>query len=125
MKKILIIEDEPALREALADKLSREGFSCLEAKNGLEGLDFALKEHPDLILLDIIMPVMDGMTMLEELRKNPWGKNVPVILLTNLSEVEKVAESLRHGIYDYLVKSDWSLEDIVKKVKGKLGLVEF
>ena len=123
MTKILIIEDEPSLRGALVDKLSREGFCCLEAKNGLEGLDAALKEHPDLILLDIIMPVMDGMTMLEELRKNPWGKNVPVILLTNLSEVEKVAQSLHHGVYDYLVKSDWKLEDIAKKIKTKLGLL--
>ena len=119
-KKILIVEDEPSLRAALRDKLSREGFNCLEAKDGQEGLGIALREHPDLILLDIIMPVMDGMTMLYELRKNPWGNSVPVILLTNLSEAERVSESLRQGVYDYLVKSDWTLEDIVKKVKEKL-----
>jgi DNA-binding response OmpR family regulator len=122
MKKILIVEDEPALLAVLVDKLSREQFRCLEAKNGQEGLDIALRERPDLILLDIIMPVMDGMTMLYELRKDAWGRNVPVILLTNLSEAERVAESLRQGVHDYLVKSDWTLEDIVKKIKEKLGI---
>lgn len=120
--KILIVEDETSLRGALRDKLCLEGFTVLEAKNGQEGLAVALREHPDLILLDIIMPVMDGMTMLYELRKDPWGKDVKIILLTNLSEAERVAESLRQGVYDYLVKSDWKLEDIVKKVKVKLGM---
>lgn len=121
MKKILIVEDEPGLLNALVDKFTHEGFVVLSAKDGQEGLEVALPEHPDLILLDIIMPVMDGMTMLRDLRKDPWGKNVPVILLTNLSEAEKVAESLSQGVYYYLVKSDWKLEDIVKKVKEKLG----
>lgn len=122
MKRILIVEDEPSLLTILVDKLNREGFSCLEAKNGEEGLKVALREHPDLILLDIIMPVMDGMTMLYELRKDPWGKDAKVIFLTNLSEAEKVAESLSQGVFDYLVKSDWKLEDIVIKVKEILGI---
>ncbi|OGG20713.1 hypothetical protein A3D03_05500 [Candidatus Gottesmanbacteria bacterium RIFCSPHIGHO2_02_FULL_40_13] len=122
MKKILIVEDEPALLSALLEKFRQEGFAAIGAKDGQEGLDTALREHPDLILLDIIMPVMDGMTMLYELRKDNWGRNVPVILLTNLSEAESVAESLSQGVYDYLVKSDWKLEDIVKKVREKLGV---
>lgn len=119
-KTILIVEDEASMLAALRDKFSREGFVILEAKNGQEGLNGALTNHPDLILLDIIMPIMDGMTMLDKLRQDPWGKSVPVILLTNLSEADKVAASLRQGVYDYLVKSDWKLEDIVKKVKTKL-----
>lgn len=122
-KKILVIEDEAPLLQVLIDKITSEGFSVLGAKNGEEGLELALKEHPDLILLDIIMPVMDGMSMLYELRKDPWGNSVPVILLTNLSDAERVAEALRLKVYDFLVKSDWKLEDLVKKVKEKLGIL--
>ena len=120
-KTILIIDDEQTLLSALIDKFTREGFVVLAKKNGQEGLHCALTDHPDLILLDIIMPVMDGMTMLAKLRKDPWGKNAKVIMLTNLSEVEKVASQLQ-GVYDYLVKSDWELKDIVKKVKERLGV---
>lgn len=124
MNKILVVEDESALSSALKDKLTREGFEVTVAKDGQEGLSRALADHPDLILLDIVMPVMDGMTMLYALRKDPWGKNVTVILLTNLFDTEKIAQSLERGVYDYLVKSDWTLEDIVKKVKLKLGLAK-
>ena len=120
-KTILIIEDERSLREALRDKLTREGFSTLEAKNGEEGLDVALREHPELILLDIVMPVMDGMTMLKQLRENAWGKNVKIIILTNLSDIEKIADSVKNEVYDYLVKIDWKLEDVVTKVRERLG----
>ena len=121
-KKILIVEDEQDLRQTLVDKLTREGFDVLEAKNGEEGLKAALKEHPDLILLDIIMPVMDGMTMMKKIREDEWGRGVPVIMLTNLSDIERVSEAVESGIYEYLVKSDWKIEDVVKKVKKKLGI---
>lgn len=121
-KKLLIVEDDQALLAVLVDKFSNEDFLVLSAKDGQEGLNRARADHPDLILLDIILPVMDGMNMLYELRKDFWGKTVPVILLTNLSEAQKVAESLRQGVSDYLVKSDWKLEDIVKKVKDKLEI---
>jgi len=120
-KTILIIEDERSLREALRDKLTREGFSTLEAKNGEEGLDVALREHPELILLDIVMPVMDGMTMLKKLREDAWGKNVKIIILTNLSDIEKIADSVKNEVYDYLVKTDWKLEDVVTKIRERLG----
>ena len=120
-KTILIIEDERSLREALRDKLTREGFSTLEAKNGEEGLDVALREHPELILLDIVMPVMDGMTILKKLREDAWGKNVKIIILTNLSDIEKIADSVKNEVYDYLVKTDWKLEDVVTKIRERLG----
>ena len=75
-KKILIVEDEAPLRNAISDILSFEGFTVFQAKNGQEGLDAALLEHPDLILLDLMMPVMDGLTMLEKLRQDQaYGKN--------------------------------------------------
>lgn len=122
-KKILIIEiveEDAPLRNVLKDKLIREGFDVLEAKNGKQGLDVALRNHPDLILLDILMPVMNGITMLKKLRKDAWGKNVKVIMLTNLSENEKVADAMMQGSHDYFVKSDWKIDDIVAKIKEKL-----
>lgn len=118
---ILIVEDEVALREALKDKLEREGFMTAEAKNGEEGLQICESVKPDLVLLDIIMPIKDGITMLKELRETGWGKNVPVILLTNLSDNEKVAEALASGSHDYLVKSDWKLEDVVERIRERLN----
>ena len=121
-KKILLVEDESTLRQPMAFGLRDEGFTVIEAENGEEGLEFALKEKPDLILLDLIMPIVDGMAVLRELRKNAWGKEVPVILLTNLNETEKITEAVESKVYEYLVKSDWSLDDVVKKIKEKLGI---
>lgn len=119
---ILIVEDELALSKVLQDKLIQEGFSVTSKKNGQEGLETALEKHPDLILLDIIMPVMDGITMLKKLREDEWGKNAKVMMLTNLSDNEKVAEAIEQGTYDYLVKSDWKLEDVVSEVKKRLEI---
>lgn len=121
-KTILVIEDELSLSTALSDKLSREGFFILDAKNGQDGLNSALKNHPDLILLDIVMPVMDGMTMLKKLREDPWGKTVKVIILTNLTDGERVEEAVTHHSYEYLVKSDWKIEDISEKIKKELKI---
>jgi CheY-like chemotaxis protein len=118
---ILIVDDERTLLSALVDKFTREGFVVSGAKNGKEGLSRALADHPDIILLDLIMPVMDGTTMLANLRKDPWGKDAKVIVLTNLSELEKAASRLQ-GVYDYLIKSDWELKDVVKKVKEGLEI---
>ena len=119
-KTVLIVEDESALLDALVDKFTREGFVVLGAKNGQVGLSLALANHPDMILLDLIMPVMDGMTMLSNLRKDQWGKDAKVIILSNLSEVEKTA-SLPEGVYDYLVKSDSDIDNVVKKVREGIG----
>jgi DNA-binding response OmpR family regulator len=120
-KKLLIVEDENTLLKALKDKFLKEGYVVLTAGDGAVGLELALTEHPDLILLDIVMPIMDGMSVLKKLRSNEWGKDVPVILLTNLNMAEKVADALDKGAYDYLVKSDWSLEEVAKKVHDRLS----
>jgi DNA-binding response OmpR family regulator len=122
-KKILIVEDEAPLRNAVSDILSFEGFTVFQAKNGQEGLEVALREHPDLTLLDLMMPVMDGLTMLEKLRQDAdWGKDAAVILLTNINDPEKVAQATEAGSYDFLVKSDWNIEDVVRKIKGRLAI---
>lgn len=119
-KKILIVEDEIDLLEVLVNRFEMEDFKVLRAADGGIGLGEALNHHPDIVLLDIIMPVMDGMTMLRKLREDAWGKTVPVILLTNLSDEEKIAETMQHGVYDYLVKSDWHMDDVVQKVRQRL-----
>jgi DNA-binding response OmpR family regulator len=123
MKKILIVEDELSLRTALRTKLMHEGFDVFDAKNGQEGLNSALSNQPDLILLDVLMPVMDGMTMLKKLRESgDWGKHTPVIVLTNISsDNNKMINDVTvlEPSY-YLVKSDWNLDGLVLKVKELL-----
>jgi len=119
-KKILIAEDERAMLRALTDTFENEGFNVFGAEDGEEGLKIAFKEHPDVILIDLLMPKMDGISMLKKIREDEWGKDVPVIILTNLSDVDKIAETVENGISHYLVKTEWSLEEIVKKVKKLL-----
>lgn len=121
-KTILIIEDHAPVRIALAEKFSREGMKTMEAKDGEEGLQMALEHKPDLILLDIIMPRMSGMTMLEQLRKDAWGKTVPVVILTNLNPDDKIMrEIMETEPIFYLVKADWKIEDVVTKAKEILA----
>jgi DNA-binding response OmpR family regulator len=122
-KSILVIEDELQLRGALRDFLVQNGFTVLEAENGEKGLEVATREHPNLILLDTVMPKMDGMTMLSLLRKDAWGKTAPVIILTNLSATdEKRNQDITELLPSfYLVKSDWKLEDLLGKIQECLS----
>lgn len=122
-KKILIIEDELPMLKALSDKFAREGFSVLEARNGEEGLNLALKTKPDLIILDLFMPVMDGKAMMVKLRQDEWGKKVPIVILTNLNPDDKTLnEIMASGPSYYFIKSKWQLEDLTEKVKKELGV---
>ncbi len=120
-KKILIAEDERPLQKAISSKLNLEGFEVFVASNGKECLDMAFEKKPDLILMDINMPEMDGITALKELKNNSSTMDIPVIMLTNYGESEKISEVLAEGPCDYLIKSDWKLEDIVKKIKEKIA----
>lgn len=120
-KKVLVVEDDLPLTEILVDQLKAAGFDTLLARNGREAVDLALAEHPDLILLDIIMPVMDGLTCAAQIRVNAWGKDVPIIILTNLSEADTVSEAVKDGVYDFLIKADWNVADVVAKVKERLS----
>ncbi len=117
-KIILVVEDEKSLREAIVDILRRKNYNPLEAKNGREGVEIALSKHPDLILLDLIMPEMDGMTALKKIRQDVWGAKVPIIILTNLSMNNKqLADDMaKHKPIFYLIKSDWKIHDVVDKV---------
>ena len=128
-KTILIVEDETSQLKALTEKFTREGFNVLDAKNGEEGLTVALENQPDIILLDILMPQMNGVDMLKKLRQDTWGKTVPVILLTNLNAdddsvvnmIREATEATQDEAANYLVKSNWTIDDVVKKVREKLS----
>jgi two-component system response regulator/two-component system chemotaxis response regulator CheY len=123
-KKILIVEDDAVISKVYAEELQDQGFLVETAMNGADGLEMALREKPDLILLDILMPIMDGSTMMEKLReKSVYGKTVPIILLTNLSANEdKIIQTIvKNEPAYYLVKSDWSLSDVVDKIKERLS----
>lgn len=123
MKKVLlIIDDEAIVLKSLSSQFDQKAVKVITATNGVDGLKIALKEHPDLILLDLVMPKMDGMTMLTKLRANKWGKSAKVIILTNLSDAERVAQAVEKGTYEYLVKVDWNVMDVVKKCKKYLGI---
>lgn len=121
-KNILVIEDEGSLLQALSVILREKGYTVLQARDGAEGLNMALKEHPDLILLDIVMPVMDGFTMLDMLRKDSWGINAKVIILTNLSlDDQRLNKVVSDQPSYYLVKSDNTLEQVVEKIQDVLS----
>lgn len=116
-KRILIIEDEPDIREAMAEAVTQENFSVSTASNGEEGLRKALTEKPDLILLDIVMPIMDGHEVLKKLRQDVWGRNVKVIMLTSMDDVKNIAEAHTGSITDYVIKAHSSLDEIINKIR--------
>jgi DNA-binding response OmpR family regulator len=120
-KKILVVEDDRAESIALVDTLTREGFSVSTAENGIKGLERALADRPDLLLLDIVMPEMDGLTMLNKLREDEWGKNVSVIILTNLNPDDEIVRQKAPADFAYfLMKANWTLEDVVRAIKKEL-----
>lgn len=123
MKKILLVDDDQTLLNMYKDRLQIDKFDVLVAHNGEEGLKLALKEQPDLILLDIKMPKMDGMTMMKKLRLDSWGKNVPIIMLTNLDTDDKILQGvLEDQPAYYLMKDKVTPEEVADKVKEVLGL---
>jgi DNA-binding response OmpR family regulator len=122
MKHILIAEDESALRNVLCDKFTHEGYGCYEADTAEKALLIAKAKKPDLILLDIIMQGSNGLNMLRELRQDDWGKDVPVIILTNLSGGDKThLEAINSTSPAYfLVKADVEIAEIFEKAKSLL-----
>jgi two-component system response regulator VicR len=119
--KILIVEDELSLVEALSRKFTKAGYEVLEANDGEAGLKIGLEEKPDVVMLDILMPKMDGMETMKQIRQDKkWGKHVPIIMLTNINDPTTVSEAANYQIYDFLVKTDWRLDDVVNLVQSKL-----
>ncbi len=118
---ILVVEDDPRLSKALKDKLLRENYDVSVIGDGETAVDEALKNKPDLILLDIMLPGKSGVVVLEEIRKNPWGSQAKIIVLSNFTDTSHIKEVLNRNVGDYLVKSDWKLEDVVDLVKKSLA----
>jgi len=116
---ILVVEDNEELQLAYRITLEAENFTVLQAKNGNQGLEQAGAKRPDAILLDLNMPEMDGLTMLEELRKQPWG-NMPVIILTSSDDINDVNAGLESKAQAYFVKDEVSLQQVVKTLKKLL-----
>ena len=118
--KIAIIEDDNVIRQMYRIKFENEGFEVQVADNGRDGVALATHMKPDLILLDLHMPEMNGDEALAQIRKTDWGKSIPVIILTNLGEEEspKLLRSL--GIHSYIVKADFTPRQVVARVKSAL-----
>lgn len=120
MKKILLIEDESALQRTFGDIFKKVGFQMISALDGEIGLRLALNENPDLILLDLILPKFDGFEVLKRLKADPKTKKIPVIILTNLEGMEDIDKTLALGATTYLVKTQYTLEEVIEKVKKAL-----
>jgi len=115
--KILLIEDDKMLADMYITKFSKEGLKVIRAEDGAKGLEIAKKEKPDMILLDIIMPKLDGFAVLRELKKDPGMGDTHILLLTNLGQSEDVDKGRELGADDYFIKANHTPAEIVEKVK--------
>jgi len=116
-KKILIVEDDRFLRELIARKLTAEGFNVAEAVDGEDGLRKIKEEKPALVLLDLILPGIDGFEVLAKAKEDPVTSAIPIIILSNLGQREEVEKGLKLGAADYLVKAHFTPGEIVEKIK--------
>lgn len=120
-KKILLVEDDTFMAELLAQELARAGFETSLAKSGKEAIQKFREAAPDLVLLDILLPDVNGVEVLREIKKEPSGASAKVVVLSNLSEGKDVEEAKNLGVVEYLVKANTSLPEISEKVKQILG----
>ncbi|PIR83654.1 hypothetical protein COU18_03155 [Candidatus Kaiserbacteria bacterium CG10_big_fil_rev_8_21_14_0_10_51_14] len=122
-KLLLIVEDEARMAHMLKETLESEGFTVSEARSAENAFASAESDRPDLILLDIMLPGIDGMSFLKNMRASAWGKKIPVIILTNVSPDDQIMEGIvRDGPSYYIIKAETSMDDIVAKVKTTLGI---
>ena len=119
-KKILIVENDAVLSNMLMHTFTQRGLSVIEARNGDDGLTRIAAENPDLVLLDIDMPKMSGLTMLKKLRGS--GDTRPIMMLTNLNNPEYIADAAEYSVHEYLIKADWEIDEIADKVMAKLRI---
>lgn len=119
-KKILIVEDDKFLRELIAKKLTAEGYQTIEAKDGEEGIKKLIEEKPDLVLLDLILPGIDGFEVLKQAKENPQVAEIPVIVLSNLGQRDDVEKGLGLGAIDFLIKAHFTPREIIDKIKSVL-----
>jgi len=115
--RILVVEDDNFLRDLLARKLTHEKYDLLIAANGEEGLELVKNEHPSIILLDLILPGMDGFELLAEIKSNPDTANIPVIILSNLGQESDIDKAKKIGADEFLIKSNFSIDEVVAKMR--------
>ncbi len=120
MKKILFVEDEPSLQKTLGDVLEQNGYEVISAFDGESGLEKAKSEKPDLILLDIVLPKMDGLKVLEKLKSDEDMKATPVIILTNLERMDEINKAIEMGANAYLVKAQYTMSEVIDKINETL-----
>ena len=114
---ILLIEDDPLLSKMYTAKFTNEGFKVLVAGDGEVGLRIALDNKPNLILLDIMMPKLSGLDLMAKLRQDEWGRSVPVLILTNLTQQSEAQKAMKLGAKEFLVKANFTPSQVVEKVK--------
>jgi len=119
-KKILFIEDESALQKTFGDMLTQEGYEMISALDGETGLRLAREEKPDLILLDLILPGVHGFDVLKKLKEDLETRQIPVIILTNLEDMESIEKALSLGATTFLVKASYTLEEVLEKIEKAL-----
>jgi CheY-like chemotaxis protein len=117
---VLVVDDEPFIRESYQDLLTGEGYKVITAANGQEGINKAVQFHPDIIMLDLLMPIMDGMTAIPELKKNETTKDIPIIILTNAGSVENIKQASYYNVFTFLIKINVSPEEILKIMRQSL-----
>jgi len=117
MKKILIIEDDLYLKELIVKKLKKENFEVLETSNGKKGLEKIKTERPDLVLLDLILPEINGYDILTQVKADPEISNIPIIIISNLGQIQEIRKGLKSGAVDYLIKAHFTPTKIIEKVK--------
>ncbi|MFZ3073946.1 MAG: response regulator [Minisyncoccales bacterium] len=120
-KTILFVEDESVMQKTVSEFLGAKGYDVISALDGELGINMAQIRKPDLILLDIILPKKNGFEVLKELKSNEETKSIPVIVLTNLSQMSDIGKVMELGVTTYLVKSDQGLKDILAVVDKTLG----
>lgn len=118
-KKILIVEDDKFLRELIVGKLEGEGYEVLVAIDGLEGVKAIQEQKPGLVLLDLMLPNMDGFEVLQKMKEDPT-LTMPVIILSNLGQREDVEKGLSLGAVDFMIKAHFTPNEVIEKVKGYL-----
>lgn len=120
-QRILIIEDDPFLSEIYVTKFDQEDFEVDIAKDGKEGFAAAKESRPDIVLLDVVLPEVDGFEVLRLFKKNSFLKNIPIILLTNLSQKNEVEKGMKLGASAYFIKAHFTPTEVVEKVKEILN----
>ena len=115
--KVLLIEDDKTFIDLLRNKCIDAGFDIEVAENGAQGLKLAIETHPDVVVTDLTMPIMDGFEFLKELREDSWGKKVPVIILSNYGDFDRISKALDIGAFYYLVKSDVEPKDVLSYIE--------